>query len=109
MSPRALLALCCLCACAAEGPAAPSVDLTGEQVEVVLLGGGFARVAGQRLPLDEFVVRLRLRMRALPVDQRQALWVQIRVAPDAGPDAVASVPGLIEQLTVMGVRQVQYP
>lgn len=103
MPPLVALALG-LCACA--GDPSVAMDLSGTQVEVTVLGDGFVRADGKRVPLEEFVLRMRQRLRALPEDERIALWVRVRVEQGSGPGARREVDRLLEELNLMGVRQV---
>lgn len=103
---RVLAPLLGLAACASDW--GPSVDRSGEGVEVVVLGAGFVQAGGRRQPLEAFVLELRQRLRALDEPRRNALWVKVGVDRDAGDAASAEVSRLLDELELMGVRQVVY-
>ncbi len=110
----ALLATLLLAACASEQPAGTAgFDDSAGVVDVTVCGDDFVRCAGERLPLDAFVLRLRQRTRAMTRDQLDRFVVHLRMASDipAGEPAkvaYANKNRLLDELHVMGVTQVRY-
>lgn len=101
-----------LAACATE-PSAPDVlDASGGLVEVAFAGDGFVHVAGERLPLDAWVLRMRQRLRTMDAAARASFVVQLRVRDGIGERAEAlraeaEMNRTVDELHVMGVRQIR--
>ena len=101
-------------ACASEevAPRTSFDDSKGLAV-VAAIGGEFVQLDGARMPLDEAIVRLRLRTRELSRDDlRQRFVVQLLATP-SGDDAMdrsirAQLERLLDELRIMGVKQVRY-
>ncbi len=101
-----------LAACASEQPAqAEPFDASAGRAVVTLLGDEFARLDGQRMPLDAVIVRLRLRVRALTADELRRFVVRIDVADGvtaaAAPRVEAARGRLLQELDVMEIGQVE--
>lgn len=77
----------------------------GEGVEtaVELLGGGFVRFEGRRVPTETFLLEMRARVRAAEGEARRMPAVHVHADPRA---ALAPVDGLLRQLRTAGVRYV---
>lgn len=116
MSRRAagcLCALALLAACAGDAPVRnEGFDDGAGRAKVEILGDGFCRLDGERMPFDAMVLRLRIRVRALaPADR---LRFVVAVAPAKDVDATARVgvqrdlDRIVQQLNVMDVVQVEY-
>jgi hypothetical protein len=108
----ALLGAALAAACASEQPAdAQGFDASGGLAVVTLLGDDFARLDGERMPLDAVVLRLRLRTRALTPEQLARFVVRIEDAADLPAAAAARLPAarsrLLQELTVMEVDQAE--
>lgn len=101
-APVLLLALVPL-ACASEVELAPAA----EHLSVLVLGDGFVRSEQRRIPLELFVLELRQRVRAMAKEEVAGLRVHIDVDPEGGEPAMRGAEQLVDQLQVMGVRQVQ--
>jgi hypothetical protein len=82
--------------------AAPGLGSAGE-TEVTLLAAGFVRFENQRIPAEEFVLRIRERIRAAAgdVDRYPAVRILIDVAPPPG-----RLDRLLRELQSAGVRRV---
>jgi hypothetical protein len=112
MNARRCVPLCLalLAACASDEPATVSgFDDSAGRVEVFVGDDGFVTSAGERLPYDEFVLRMRQRTRAMSADEMQRFVVQIRLAPGlAGDEAKAAawvrMNRLLDELKLMGVK-----
>lgn len=75
----------------------------GVDTEVILLASGFVRFEGQRVPIEEFLLRIRERVRAAGDDAER--YPAVRVLIEGG-----TVPGLLDrllqELQSAGVRHV---
>lgn len=111
---RTVAATLLLAACATE-PSEPDVlDASGGLVEVAFAGDGFVHVAGERLPLDAWVLRMRQRLRTMDAEARAKFVVQLRVRDGITERAVrmradAEMNRTVDELHVMGVRQIRFP
>ena len=109
-----LAALLVFAACAIDEPhGAGGFDASAGLVEVLVAGDGFVACAGERLPLDAFVLQLRQRTRAMTRDQLNRFVVHIRFADGIAEGEPARVAGasrdrLMSELQVMGVTQARY-
>jgi hypothetical protein len=105
-----LLSFAMAAACASDEPATISgFDSSAGLVEVFVGDDGFVTSAGERLPYDEFVLRMRQRTRAMSADELQRFVVQIRLAPGLADDeakaaAWVRMNRLLDELVLMGVR-----
>ena len=117
MNGRRVAPLACavlVVACASDRPAGTSgFDESAGVVEVFVAGDGFAQFGGQRQPLDEVVVRLRQRTRAMTRDQLGRFVVHLRLAPgiaEGEPSKLANdgLNRLLRELEVMGVTQARW-
>lgn len=102
-----------LAACATEPSAPEALDASGGLVEVAFAGDGFVRVAGERLPLDAWVLRMRQRLRTMDAAARASFVVQLRVREGVGERAQAlraeaEMNRTVDELHVMGVRQIRF-
>ena len=102
-----------LAACASEPLAPDALDASGGLVEVAFAGDGFVHVAGERLPLDAWVLRMRQRLRAMDAAARAAFVVQLRVRDGLAERAnvlraEAEMNRTVDELHVMGVRQIRF-
>lgn len=99
-----------LSACASEADLKePKIEVDpGMGVEVQVLGDGFVRTGGERIPLEAFVLRTRQRVRALPPAERAKFWVRIKVDPKAGDAAQPFVSRLTSELHLMGAPLVLF-
>jgi hypothetical protein len=110
----ALTVIAMFAACAADRPAGTSgFDESTGVVEVFVAGDGFAQCSGERQPVDEVIVRLRQRTRAMTKDQLAGFVVHLRLAPgiaDGEPAKVANegLNRLLRELEVMGVTQARW-
>lgn len=100
-------------ACAADRPANTRFDDSAGHVVVEVAGDGFVRSGGRRLPLEALVLELRTATREMDPDQLTRFVVRLRVAPDVRDGRAAAVAQdgmnrLVDQLMIMGVRQVEY-
>ncbi len=100
-----LLATLPWAACASGEPLDMELDPATEVETVVVLGDGFVRHQGERIPREAFVVQLRLRTRGMTSAQRSAFRVELQVPPDAGPSAAADTDWLLDQVRIMSIGQ----
>ncbi len=111
---RAVAALLLFAGCVANEPAAPgSFDGSGGVVTVEFGGDQFVHCAGERQPYDAFVVRMRQRLRGMDGPQRATFVVELRlregvVDPDALQQAEGEMNRCVDELQVMGVRQIRF-
>jgi hypothetical protein len=110
--PFAAATVALLAACASEQPAQVSeFDDSAGRAVVTLLGDEFARLDGVRMPLDAVLLRLRLRMRAMPQADRARFVVRIEADPGVPAEAeervLAARSRLVQDLDVMDVGQVE--
>ena len=102
-----------LAGCASDAPAGIDFDSSAGLVVVDVAGDGFVRCGERRLPLEALVLELRQRTRAMSKEQMVRFVVQLRADPqaagsEAAARAQASMNRLVDELTIMGVRQVRY-
>ena len=117
MMPRAhallLSTALAFAACATDRPTQTAFDRRAGYVVVEVCGDGFVRTGERRLPLDALVLELRRQVRSMSRDEVSRYVVRLRVSPDVRGGAAAKVAqdGLnrfVDQLHIMGVRQVEY-
>lgn len=101
----ALLASVPLAACASGEPLDMELDPAAEVVTVVVLGDGFVRHQGERIPREAFVVQLRQRTRSMTSEQRSALRVELQVPADAGSSAAVDTDWLLDQVQILSIGQ----
>ena len=82
-------------------------------VVVDILGDGFVRCGERRLPVEALVLELRQRTRAMSTDDLQKFVVHLRAfdqEPGSEParQAKRATDRLVDELHIMGVRQVVY-
>jgi hypothetical protein len=99
-------------ACASEPVAdTQGFDASAGRTVVTLLGGEFALLDGERMPLDAAILRLRLRARAMTPEQRARFVVRVDVAADvpeaAQPHVTAAYGRMMQELTVMEIDQLE--
>ena len=102
-----------LAACASEAPVATGFDSSAGLVVVDVAGDGFVRTGDRRLPLEALVLELRQRTRAMSAEDLQKFVVRLRADPQAprsqeAQRAQAAMNRLVDELMIMGVRQVVY-
>ncbi|HLQ39018.1 MAG TPA: hypothetical protein VK348_14505 [Planctomycetota bacterium] len=102
-----LWSLLLMAACASDEPS-PSLQFSGERIDVRVLGDGFVVAARGRVPFEAFVLELRQRLRQMPAPAVQDLWVHVDVDADGGPAAARQVTRLQLQLQLMGIKWVDY-
>lgn len=100
-------------ACASEQPADTAFDRSAGFVVIEVAGDGFVRTGTRRLPLEALVLELRQSARRMTADELSRFVVRLRVAPDVVGGAAAKIAHdglntLVDQLMIMGVRQVEY-
>ncbi len=103
-----LAAVLGLCACAAEEPMGTNLGAANLVLRVEILGDGFVVTDGETLPREQFVLRLRLRVRGMTAAEQAAVRVQFVAGADKGDAAARELEWLLDQLQIMGVGQVQY-
>lgn len=109
-----MASLFALLACASEeGAPRTSFDDSKGRAVVTARGNDFVELDGERMPLDEAVLRLRFRTRALPADDLQLRFVvQLLASPSGDADTDRSIHAqlerLLDELRIMGVKQVRY-
>jgi hypothetical protein len=101
-----------LAACASDQPAQVlEFDDTGGRAVVTLLGDEFARLDGERMPIDAAVLRLRLRTRAMAPADLARFVVRVEVDPAVPESAeervLAARNRVVQALNVMEVGQVE--
>lgn len=107
------LASSLLAACAGDAPVrGDGFDDSAGRVKVEILGDGFCRLDGERMPFDAMVLRLRIRVRALAPADRLRFVVAVAPAKDVDETARVGVQRdldrIVQQLNVMDVVQVEY-
>ena len=75
----------------------------GKGMEVMVLGDGFVRADGERIPLEAWILRARQRVRALPREERREFWVQVRCDASAGDAVRPYLERLVEEFRMLGV------
>lgn len=113
MRPALAWSLALAAACAANEPAALEFDSSAGLIVVDVAGDGFVRQDGRRVPWEAAVLSLRQRTRALGDDERMRLVVHLRADAQAADSEAASLQQrvmdrLVDELFVMGVRQVKF-
>lgn len=87
-----------LAACATS----PFAGVEGVPTSVELLGGGFVRFEGQRVPTETFLLEIRERVRSAQGEPSKLPAVHVRaVGADLGP-----IDPLLRDLRMAGVRHV---
>ncbi|MCA8974207.1 MAG: hypothetical protein KDC98_05765 [Planctomycetes bacterium] len=87
-------------------------DSTGE-AGIAVLGDGFVRLDGERVPLEAAVLTLRQRVRVMDEEELSGFVVKIAADPVGEEAAVserisAGVNRLMSELQIMGVLWVRY-
>jgi hypothetical protein len=105
-----LLVSALMTACATEAPVTTTFDSSSGSVACEILGDGFVRSNGRRIPLEAFVLELRQATRQMAREELLRFLVTIRLAPDLPDGAAAKTASdgreyLLRQLQIMGVRQ----
>ena len=100
-----------LTGCASEMPFSTSFDSSAGLAKCEILGDGFVRSNGRRMPLEAFVLELRQATRAMKADELSRFVVTLRVAPDLADGSAAKIASdgreyLMLHLEIMGVQQV---
>lgn len=99
-------ALLLLAACE-SGPSLAPVD-GSQKSEVRLLGGGFCEFEGDRIPVERYILIMRLRLREGGDEIRRRAFVHLHVDPEAEGSVGADRDRVIDELYAMGVRQIRY-
>ena len=99
--------------CASEPTQPPSFDSSLGKVEVVVAADGFVRCDGRRIPLEAAVLELRQRTRPMSAADlaRFVIDVKVEPQPEGAESATATrlaMNRLVDELQIMGVRQVVY-
>ena len=107
------LAVLAACSGAPKEVEASSFDQSGGYVEVEVLGDGFVRSGGRRIPLEAMVLELRQATRAMAKEQLDRFVVRLQLAGGIADEATAAVARrdlnrLIDQLDIMEVGQVKF-
>lgn len=102
-----------LAGCASDAPSSVDFDSSAGLVVVDVAGDGFVRCDERRMPVEALVLELRQRTRAMTRDQMQRFVVRLRADPQpAGSDGAANAQlamnRIVDELMIMGVRQVVY-
>lgn len=80
----------------------------GIRTEVVILGGGFVRFEGDRVPMESFVYEVRVRVREADGDETRFPWVVIDVDPAVAElTGQAMVQKLMNDLRAAGVAHIE--
>lgn len=114
MSRRILAAaaLSLVAACAATDDVPVRFDASAGEVDVELLGDGFVRFDGRRIPLEAAVLHLRQATRDMKRSELLRFVVRVRFAEVQSGEAARSQQGsrarLFDELEIMGVRQIVY-
>ena len=100
-------------ACAAEPGEQKTFDDSLGTVTIVVAADGFVQCDGRRIPLELAVLELRQRTRPMSADDRSKFVVHVRSEKhDEGSEAALQtqrlVNRLVDELYIMGVRQVRY-
>jgi len=110
--PSALAALAACAACAGAGDVPVRFDASGGTAHVELLGDGFVRFDGRRVPLEAAVLELRQATRAMDRSELLRFVVRVRFAEVQSGAAARSQQRsrarLFNELEIMGVRQIVY-
>lgn len=103
----------CAAACAGAEVTSPSAfDRSSGVAQVVVGTDGFGTLDGERMPIEAIVLRLRVRTRELGLDAMARFVVAMRMQDGVGDAAAlrgmqADWERLLQQLRIMGVRQVE--
>jgi hypothetical protein len=92
--PVVLAAFSALCGCS---------GLSSTDAPVELLGGGFVRFEGSRMPTETFLLRIRERVRSADGASELLPCVHVRAGEGATSE---SIDALLRQLRMAGVRHV---
>jgi hypothetical protein len=100
-------------ACASEAGEQKAFDDSLGTVEVVVAADGFVLCDGRRIPLEAAVLELRQRTRPMSADDRGKFVVRVRSElyeerSEAAAQTQRHANRLVDELFVMGVRQVRY-
>ncbi len=112
MNVRLHVAVLLGAACAANEPADVAFDHSAGLVVVDVADDGFVNCDGRRLPWEAVVLDLRQRTRGMTKDELQRFVVHLcaDAHPDVGEAAARTMRTrnlLLDQLYIMGVRQVK--
>jgi len=107
-----LLAPLLLAACVSDSPNVPTPADASGTVDVEILGDGFVRTDGRRIPMDAFILEMRMRMRTMTPEQRDLFLVTVTFAPSLDGAAAESIAHrdrdrLLEQCDIMDVGVVK--
>lgn len=112
MCCAALPLLAGIAACAAADDVPVRFDSSAGSVDVELLGDGFVRFDGRRVPLEAAVLQLRQATRQMKRSELLRFVVRVRFAEVQSGAAARSQQGsrarLFNELEIMGVRQIVY-
>ncbi|MBX3465014.1 MAG: hypothetical protein KF830_17735 [Planctomycetes bacterium] len=100
-------------ACAGNQPEPDGFDSSAGLVTVDVGGDGFVRTDGRRMPAEAAVLALRQRTRAMTAEELGRFVVHLRAdRQQAGSEAAAqcqtTINRLVDELVIMGVRQVKF-
>lgn len=102
LSRRCATVLLLLTGCASNEAAAPHPDFSGERLDIRIERGGFVDFAGERVPLEECILRLRQRQRSLTKAQRKDIWVHLEVVRQPDPQLPRDQERLLQELRYLG-------
>jgi hypothetical protein len=113
MKASTWLPLLVAAACAGSAPSPGEFDSSAGLVVVDVDGDGFVRCGERRVPMEAIVLELRQRVRGMSDDELQRFVVHLRADPQAkGSEAAArcqaTMNRLVDELVIMGVRQVKF-
>ncbi len=107
-----LLAAATAAACSGGPPVQTGFDASAGSTTVEVYGDGFVVVDTRRVPLERLVLELRLATREMAAEDLLRYVVRVRLVPVEGALASrsqrASRTRLLNELEIMGVRQVVY-
>lgn len=111
MTLSKVLACVALSSCAADMPITTAFNSSAGLVSCEILGDGFVRTGGRRIPLEAFVLELRQATRAMTSSELGRYVVMIGFDANVREGVAAeNISGgreyLLRQLQIMGVRQV---
>jgi hypothetical protein len=102
-----LLFLLAACASQEVEVVEPKVSApAGKGMTVTVLGDGFVRADGQRIPLEAWILRARQHLRSLPREERPQFWIQVERDVAAGAAVQPYVARLVQEFSLMGVQLV---
>jgi len=112
VNARPLFLAVLLASCSTSEPEPKSFDDSAGQVTISVGADGFVRRDDQRQPLEAAVLELRQRTRTMTADELARFVVTVQIAPQPDEPAAAAARRaanrFVDELQIMGVRQVEY-